>query len=191
MLINEVIEILAIVLSLIYVFLAAREKISCWIFAAISVIMFAYLCFQANLYLVSLLQIFYLAMAIYGFIQWGKTKKVQIKKYNYKIHLAIVSSGLILTYFTGSIFKHYTNAAFPYLDSFTTIFSLFATIMVVRKILDNWLYWIIIDLVSIYLYFNRGLEFTSLLFFIYTIIAIFGYFSWKKKFQHENNNYGT
>ena len=130
-------------------------------------------------------------MAIYGFIQWGKTKKVQIKKYNYKIHLAIVSSGLILTYFTGSIFKHYTNAAFPYLDSFTTIFSLFATIMVVRKILDNWLYWIIIDLVSIYLYFNRGLEFTSLLFFIYTIIAIFGYFSWKKKFQHENNNYGT
>jgi len=71
----------------------------------------------------------------------------------------------------------------PIVDSFNTIFSVFATYMITRKILGNWLYWIVIDAVGAYLYFNMGLHLTSLLFISYAIIAIFGYFSWMKKIE--------
>jgi nicotinamide mononucleotide transporter len=85
----------------------------------------------------------------------------------------------------GFYFATYTNAKMPIVDSFTTVFSLFATYMVVKKILGNWLYWIIIDTVSVYLYFSRDLHLTALLFMAYTIIAIFGYFNWLKKVQKD------
>ena len=83
----------------------------------------------------------------------------------------------------GFYFATYTNAKMPIVDSFTTVFSIFATYMVAKKILGNWLYWIVIDMVSVYLYFSRDLHLTSLLFMAYTIIAIFGYFSWIKKMK--------
>ena len=73
----------------------------------------------------------------------------------------------------------------PIIDSFTTCFSIIATFLVVKKILENWIYWIIIDLVSIYIYFSRDLHLTSLLFLVYTVIAIIGYFNWKKKLQYD------
>jgi nicotinamide mononucleotide transporter len=81
----------------------------------------------------------------------------------------------------GFYFSTYTSAKMPIVDSFTTIFSIIATYLVTKKVLENWLYWIVIDVVSIYLYFGRDLHLTSLLFIVYTVIAIFGYFSWIKK----------
>ena len=83
----------------------------------------------------------------------------------------------------GFYFSIYTDSVMPITDSFTTIFSLIATYMVVKKVLGNWLYWIVIDLVSVYLYFNRDLHLTSLLFIVYTIIAVFGYFSWVNRMK--------
>jgi nicotinamide mononucleotide transporter len=73
----------------------------------------------------------------------------------------------------------------PIVDSFTTVFSIFATYMVVKKILGNWLYWIVIDTVSVYLFYSRDLHLTSLLFMAYTIIAVFGYFNWLKMMQKD------
>ena len=69
----------------------------------------------------------------------------------------------------------------PIVDSFTTVFAIIATYMVTKKVLENWLYWIIIDTVSVYLYFSKDLHLTSLLFITYTIIAVFGYFIWIKQ----------
>ena len=69
----------------------------------------------------------------------------------------------------------------PLVDTFTTVFSVVATILVIKKVLENWLYWIVIDLVSIFLYFEKDLHLSSILFMIYTIIAIKGYFSWIEK----------
>jgi len=83
----------------------------------------------------------------------------------------------------GFYFSTYTDAAMPLVDSFTTVFSLFATYMVVKKVLENWIYWIVIDAVSVYLYHSRELEQTALLFIVYTIIAVFGYFAWLKKLK--------
>jgi nicotinamide mononucleotide transporter len=83
----------------------------------------------------------------------------------------------------GFLFSTYTNAKMPIIDSLTTVFSIFATYMVVKKILSNWLYFIIIDAISIYLYFSRELHLTALLFIFYTFIAAIGFIKWNRILQ--------
>ena len=180
----SIIESVAVFFSILYVILAAKENILCWWAAAISVSLYIYICFSAQLYPETGLQVFYLCMAFYGYYNWSKKEQsLQIIEWSISKHLFILAIGTILTFLMGFYFTTYTNAKMPIVDSFTTVFSVFATYMVAKKILGNWLYWIVIDIVSVYLYFSRDLHLTALLFMVYTIIAIFGYFSWIKKMK--------
>ena len=179
----NIVESIAVFFSVLYVVLAARESIWCWGAACISVSIYIYICYTAKLYPETGLQVFYLIMAGVGYYMWNKDKKEEIKEWSELKHLGIIFLGTILTFFMGFYFSIYTDSVMPITDSFTTIFSLIATYMVVKKVLGNWLYWIVIDLVSVYLYFNRDLHLTSLLFIVYTIIAIFGYFSWVNRMK--------
>ena len=180
------IESVAVFFSILYVILAAKENIWCWGAGVISVSLYIYICFFSQLYPETGLQVFYLFMAFYGFYHWNKKEQsLQISEWSISKHLFILIVGAVLTFLMGFYFATYTNAKMPIVDSFTTVFSLFATYMVVKKILGNWLYWIVIDTVSVYLYFSRDLHLTSLLFMAYTIIAIFGYFNWLKKMQKD------
>ncbi len=178
-----IIESIAVLFSILYVVLAVKENIWCWGAALISVSLYIYICFSAQLYPETGLQVFYFIMAIIGYYMWNKENKEEIKEWSEIKHLLIILSGAILTFFMGFYFSTYTNSKMPIIDSFTTVFSIIATYMVIKKVLGNWLYWIVIDAVSVYLYFNRDLHLTSLLFIAYTIIAIFGYFSWMKKMK--------
>lgn len=176
------IEVIAISFSILYVILAAKKNIWCWGAAAISVSLYIHICYSAKLFPETGLQIFYLIMALYGYLNWKTDKgKLKIKEWSIRKHLLVILLGIICTFFMGFYFSTYTSAEMPIVDSFTTVFSVFATYMVVKKILENWLYWIVLDIVSAYLYFNRDLHLTSLLFLIYTVIAIYGYFSWIKQ----------
>jgi nicotinamide mononucleotide transporter len=178
----SVIESAAVFFSILYVVLAVKESILCWGAAAISVILYIYICYTAQLYPETGLQVFYLLMAFYGYHQWNKNDStLKIQQWTTTKHLLILLLGALLTFLMGFYFTIYTNAAMPLVDSFTTVFSVFATYMVTKKVIENWLYWIVIDAVSVYLYFSRDLHLTSLLFIVYTIIAIFGYFSWLKR----------
>ena len=178
------IECFAVFFSILYIILAAKENIWCWGAGAISASLYIYICLFAQLYSQTGLQIFYLFMAFYGFYHWNKKdQSLQIIEWSISKHLLILAIGAILTFFIGFYFSTFTNAKMPIVDSFNAIFSVFATYMITRKILGNWLYWIVIDAVAAYLYFNMGLHLTSLLFISYTIIAIFGYFSWMKKIK--------
>ena len=97
-------------------------------------------------------------MAFYGYYQWNKNDStLQIEQWTTAKHLLILLIGDYTYFFNGLLLHHYTNAAMPLVDSFTTVFSVFATYMVTKKVLGNWLYWIVIDAVSVYLYFSRGL----------------------------------
>ena len=178
----SVIEIIAVVFSILYVILAAKENIWCWFCAAISVLLYIYICFSAQLFLETGLQGFYFIMAIYGYLQWNRPRKeINISTWSLQRHLIIFGVGIIVSLLLGKLFEIYTDAAMPIIDSFTTIFSLITTYMVTKKILENWIYWIIIDIVSVYLYFSRDLQLTAGLFTAYTIVAVFGYLSWKKQ----------
>ena len=178
----SIIEGVAVFFSILYVILTLRESIWCWGAAAISVTLYIYICYTAQLYPETGLQVFYLLMAFYGYYQWNKNDStLKIQQWTTTKHLLILLLGALLTFLIGFYFTIYTNAAMPLVDSFTTVFSVFATYMVTKKVLGNWLYWIVIDIVSVYLYFSRDLHLTSLLFIVYTVIAIFGYFSWLKR----------
>jgi len=174
------IELVAVTFSLIYVILAAKRNIYCWIAAIISVSAYIYICFCSKLFAETGLQIFYLLMAFYGYYNWNKSTNNTIATWSVNKHLLLILIGSFLTFIMGYYLTIYTEAEMPIIDSFTTIFSILATYMIAKKILENWLYWIVIDIVSIYIYYNKDLYLSSLLFITYTIIAFFGYISWLK-----------
>jgi nicotinamide mononucleotide transporter len=131
-------------------------------------------------------------MGIYGWYAWTKGFKnnasLPISQLKVQNHLIIIVGGFILTYLVGTFFKHYTDAVATYLDAFTTVFSIITTVLVARKILENWLYWIIIDAVYIYLYGSRGGYLFAFLNVVYVIIAIIGYVNWRNQLK---NNHDT
>jgi nicotinamide mononucleotide transporter len=181
-------EAVAVVLGLAYLLLAAKESLWCWPAAFVSVCLYIYICLNAKLYSETALQGFYLAMAVYGYISWknggrSRSDELPIILLPARYHAVIIGGGILLTLAMGYMMDTATDAALPYMDAFTTIFSVFTTIMVTRKILENWLYWIVIDSVGAYMYFERELYLTSLLFVVYVIIVIFGYFDWVKKMR--------
>ena len=177
---TSALEWIAVCSSIIYVILAARKLIYCWLFAFISSALYVYICFSANLYLESVLQLFYVVMAVVGFLLWNKSDSSEVIKWPVKYHVINLSLSTLTALLLGYLFSIYTDQANPYVDASTTVFSLVATFMVTKKVLENWIYWIIIDAVSVYLYFSRDLHLTAVLFVIFTLLAITGYVSWNK-----------
>ncbi len=177
-------EVSAVVLALAYLVLAIREYIACWLAAIFSTGIYLVLMFQAGLYMESALQIFYLAMAFYGWYSWrhGAVPGEELKVSSWPLHRHIMPLLLILlaTLISGYLLTTFTHAAMPYLDSFTTWGAIFTTWMVARKIIQNWHYWFIIDSVSVYLYLNRGLYLTALLFVLYLVLIVIGLRQWRK-----------
>lgn len=143
--------------------------------------------FYFQLYAEVYLQVYYIGMAIYGYYTWKYGSKDHTDKaieiWSSKKHFILILVGFLLAFLLGTFLKNYTEAASTYLDSFTTTFAIIATFMTAQRILENWIYWIIIDAVSIYLYFDRGGYLFAILFVAYTIIAIYGFVNWRKQYQ--------
>lgn len=184
---NSLLELLAVVFAVAYLVLAVRENSLCWYAAGISTLIFLFIFWNVKLYMESGLQIYYLAMAFYGWYQWRdaqtETVSLRVSKWRAKQHIVALALIAALTFVSGSVLNSGTDANMPYLDSFTTWASVVTTFMVARKILENWLYWFVIDSVSIYLYLDRELYFTSLLFAIYIVIIFFGWFAWNRSYR--------
>ncbi|WP_193163101.1 nicotinamide riboside transporter PnuC [Microbulbifer hainanensis] len=182
-------EIVAVILALAYLLLAMKEEISCWYAAFISTAIYLFLFWDVSLLMESALQVFYLLMAVYGWWQWrfhsDKQQDLQIHRWPLRTHLLAFAAVGVLTLLFGTVLSSSTSAARPFLDSFTTWGAVITTYMVTRKVLENWLYWVLFDGVSIYLYIDRGLYLTALLFVLYVIIVIFGYFQWLDIYQRE------
>ncbi|PCJ39532.1 MAG: nicotinamide mononucleotide transporter [SAR86 cluster bacterium] len=181
----QALQILGVILAIAYLLLAARESIWCWLCAIISSFIYVYLFWQVGLLMESMLNIFYIAMAIVGYLQWryggGEHEGLNIRTLKPWQHVLIIFLILSLAWLNGWFMQNYTAAAWPYVDSFTTWASVLTTFMVIYKILENWIYWFVIDGISIYLYIDRGLYLTAFLFLAYVIIVVFGFISWRKK----------
>lgn len=182
---TPLLEWIAVLTGLLYVILAAKKSIWCWLFALISSGIFVYLCFDAKLYVETVLQLFYVVMAVVGYIFWkaNENESKFIVTWPISFHAVNILASLLFSIGLGYLLDTYTDQASPYIDSFTTVFSLAATFMVTKRVLNNWLYWIVIDLVSINLYFSRGLQLSSVLYLIFTVLAIFGWMEWRKQYK--------
>lgn len=186
---NSLLELTAVVFAIVYLLLAVRENVLCWAAAIVSTLIFLFIFWEVSLYMESSLQIFYIGMAVFGWYQWRGVddggNSLQVSTWSVQQHLVALTSIALLTVVSGYVLNSGTDAALPFLDSFTTWGSVVTTFMVARKVLENWLYWLVIDSVSIYLYLDRELYFTALLFVVYIIIIFFGWFSWLKSYRQQ------
>jgi len=184
-------EAIAVVFAIAYLILAVRENVWCWLFAFLSTAIFTVLFWDVSLLMESALNVYYMAMAIFGWYQWtrggagddSEAHGLEIRPLSSRQHGLIIVSIALLSAVSGYLLSEHSDAAWPYVDSFTTWASVITTYLVARKYLQNWLYWIVIDAVSVPLYIDRGLNLTALLFVIYVIIAVAGYRSWQKHYD--------
>lgn len=179
-------ESIAVLSALIYVYLASKGKRLCFLFGLISSAIYVYLTIQLKLYFDTFINSYYIYMSFAGWFAWKKQNngEIYVQKISTKRLRISLLIGFPLTLLLAFWADRYTDASIPYLDAFTTVFSIIATWMVVKKYLENWLFWIVIDSVAAGMYFYKELYLTALLFILYTIIAINGYFKWKKLLRH-------
>ncbi len=188
-------EWLAVISALAYVILAAKENSWCWPMAMLSTVIYTVIFYDVYLWSDSLLQVYYFAMAVYGWYCWrritplggqsGSESHQQIQSWSLIVHVKAIVILTALALFLGWLMASYTPTSFPYLDALTTVFAVFATYLVAKKVLQNWLYWIAIDALSIYLYIEKNLQPTAVLFILYVIIASYGYIQWLNAYNNK------
>jgi nicotinamide mononucleotide transporter len=198
---------LALITSLAYVWLAARDNNWCWLFAAVSTAVWAWQSFVVyQLISDGFLQLFYFVMAGVGIWRWRRSKAglteqgaaredllddvvVQtrdIKSMTAREHIYVLVFGLVggwaMCLFVSGIFT--SAATLP--DALTTAFSIATTFLLVWRRLENWLYWIVIDAVYIWIYLNTGAVLFALMMVINIGMAVYGYFHWRRKLVENN-----
>jgi nicotinamide mononucleotide transporter len=176
-------EILAAALALAYVLLAIRQRLSCWFAAFVGSILYVWVFFTARLYMDSVLQAFFAVMAVYGFWQWQHGKAgaaLAVTRWPLARHALAALVIVALSLATSFFLRRFTPAAMPFLDSLVTWSSVFATFLVARKVYENWHWWLVIDSVSLCLFFTRHLYLTVLLYGLYVILSVIGMREWRR-----------
>ena len=178
-------ETAAVVLAIAYVVLAVHQNILCWAAAFISALIFMVVFYSALLYMQSALQVFYVCMATYGWYQWrfagDEGTGVRIQSLPIARHIQVIAGISAAALLLGWIMSG-TDTPFPYAEALITVGAIATTFMVARKVLENWLYWFVIDTIAIYLYVARELYLTGLLFVFYLVMSVIGYLRWRREY---------
>ncbi len=174
-------EGIAVVLAVVYVWLAARQNIWCWPCALVSTGIYTWLFWNVSLPFHSGLNFYYLIMAVYGLMKWRESQADTLLVQSWPLSRHIICiivltiGSVTLSYFASSML----DADHIYLDAFITVFSVYTTILVAHKVRENWLYWIVINIFASYLYFAKDLTLTGILFLCYTGFAVYGFIQWR------------
>lgn len=179
-------EYLAVILSAAYLLLAIRENSWCWPAAFVSTFIYTVMYWNGALLMESLLNFYYMFMAVVGWWMWRsgrQDKSLPIVSWSLLRHTVIILSTLAVALAIGYVMDNYTHAELAYLDSLTTCFAVVTTYLVARKVLENWLYWVVIDAASMYLYYLKGYYPTLVLFGFYTVMVCWGYVRWYEVHQ--------
>lgn len=169
------------------VYLAAKQNIWNWPISIISVASYAILFYDAKLYGDTVLQFYFLSTAVYGWYYWIKRKeekKKPIVKASKGQLLLCLLAILVLTLSIGYLLDRKTNSDVPYIDAFCTSVSFVAQFLMTRKVLQNWLLWVFVDICYIPLYIHKDLMLTAVLYLVFTLIAWNGYRDWLKTYKN-------
>lgn len=176
-------EWVAVLLALAYVLLAIRQNPWCWACAAASALIYLVVFARAGLQMQAALQLFYIAMAAYGWHAWrggyAAASRRPVSRWPASRHLVAAALVLAATITNGYLISAGREWV-PYVDAFVAWGSVLATWLVARKVLENWLYWIVLDSVAAALYWTQGFHATAALFVVYVVIAVRGYFAWRE-----------
>lgn len=188
-------ELTGVVTGLICVYLAAVNNIWNWPFAIISTGIYIFIFADAALYADMGQNAYLLIINIYGWYYWShqpanalKVPVVRISRKQISLLLliaAVATPTLGFLLVSMSSVLHYQPAAFPYLDSFCTVISLTAQVFMARKVLENWLIWVFVDIIYVGIYLSKGLQPTAFMFGVYAILALVGYLDWRKEYARQ------
>ena len=187
---TTLLEWVAVIAGFLCIYLAAKENIWNWPISIVAIVVSAVVYYKSALYGDFYLQLYFLFTAFYGWYFWIKKKKEVAKPVvtiNAKQWLIAILSIVVLTIILGLPLDHYTDSNVPYEDGFCTAMSFVAQIMLTRKILQNWILWIIVDICYVPLLLYKGLNLYAILYAILVILAIQGYLDWRKTYREQTN----
>lgn len=194
------IEFFGTILNIWSVYLVSKNKILNWPVGVVASVLFMFLFWQIRLYSDALEQVYYIFTGVWGWIAWGlykkseSTNKLSItysSKFDIKVYSLVILFGtFILGYFMSVADRLLPNiftevASYPYLDSFTTVLSFVATYMLIKRKIEAWYLWLIVDCIGIVLYYIKDVKFVSLLYIVFLILASNGLYSWWKIYYSE------
>jgi len=184
-------EWVAVVLAIAYVLLAAKQNSWCWACAFFSTAIYTWLFWQVTLPFQSVLNVFYMMMAGYGYYQWtrgrGEVEK-PVRSWPLWVHIMLVPTLLLCAWGLSTMVSFQFNSEHLLLDASIHLLSVVTTFMVAHKILQNWIYWFFINLASAFLYFQVGLALSACLFLGYVGFSVFGYLQWLTQWEKQNDS---
>lgn len=180
----SVLETVAVLFGIVSVYLSVRENIWSWPTGIVNVTLYIFVFFQARLYADMALQIVYIAISVYGWYEWlhggrGRTE-LTVSRGTPRLAAVLTVLGVAAAALLGTLLSRYTNASLPYLDSTTTATSLIAQWMMAKKILENWIVWVAVDVVYVGMFLYKSLYLTAFLYAVFLVLATMGYMRWKK-----------
>ena len=189
-LVSNYIELTGAVLGLLYIFFSIKQNILTWLTGLLTSALYVFVFFKTKFYADMGLQGYYVLISIYGWYFWikgdnNRKEETPVTKLSKSMLIALIPIMLILYGLILYILLNFTDSPVPYMDSMTTALSIIATWMLARKIIEHWLIWIFVDAFSAGLYIYKDLWPTTVLFFVYTIMAYIGYKEWKKSLKYE------
>lgn len=182
-------ETFGVITGILCVYLAAKNNIWSWPIAITSVVIYIFIFLEAKLYADTGLQFYFLLMNLYGWYFWSRKsenkKKVPVSAIKKKEIILSLIAVAVFTVVLGYMLKQSTDASFPFIDSFCTACSLVAQIFLARKVMENWLIWIFVDLIYVGVYLAKDLHLTAGMYALYIYIAAIGYIDWRKEYMEE------
>ncbi|MFO7764038.1 MAG: nicotinamide riboside transporter PnuC [Wenzhouxiangellaceae bacterium] len=185
-------EVAAVLLAVAYLLLAVRQNRLCWVAAFISTALYTVLFWQVQLMMQSALNVYYMAMAVYGWWHWRHGRRtpgdpaeaqLPITRWSGRRHLLVLGLIAACALVSGALLDANTRAAWPYLDSVVTWGAVVTTWMVARKVLENWAYWMVINSLAVFLFIDRDMPLTAGLHVAYLVISVFGWTSWYRDYR--------
>ena len=181
---SSCLELVAVVFGIVSVYLSTRQNILSWPTAIVNVSLFTILFYRAGLYSDTGLQVVYLVLSVYGWYEWkfggaGRTV-LPVSKTQRRTWIVLAALGAVTWLTLSTITARLPGTALPHLDAATTTISLIAQWMMTRKLLENWLLWVGVDIVYVGMFIYKGLYLTAFNYAVYLVIAAFGYFAWKR-----------
>lgn len=189
---TSLLEWFGVFTGILCVWLAAKNNIYNWPIAIVSVVIYIFIFFESKLYADMGLQVYFFAMNVYGWYFWSKNRNnpeasrpiaIITKK---EIMLSILGV-IVFTLILGFLLKKNTDASFPFLDSFCTACSLIAQVFLARKVLQNWLIWIFVDIIYVAMYIAKDLHATAVMYALYVYIASIGFLDWRKTYREQTH----
>lgn len=181
-----IVEILATCASLLYIILMVRENIACWAFGISSSLLSIYLFMDVRLYSEAALYGFYAVMGAWGWMRWHTRMEVDnnpVVHWRVDLHVRAIIVGCLLALGLGFMMQHYSDAERPVFNAFTTVFSVLGTFLEINKVLEAWLYWLIINVASVWLYHDRDLDIYAVLIGFYSVLSVWGYWRWHHTYR--------